>query len=77
MSIASVNSALQRARSTLASSTAGSRDRSPVRLGESQRVLLMRYAEALQNHDIEALTSLVQKDLQGAVTQTDLLAAAA
>jgi RNA polymerase sigma-70 factor, ECF subfamily len=77
MSVASVSSVLQRARSTLASSTAGSSDRTPMRLDESQRAVLMRYVKAFQNHDIEAPTSLVQEDLQASVTPPDLLAAAA
>ncbi|MGH2867798.1 MAG: sigma-70 family RNA polymerase sigma factor [Solirubrobacteraceae bacterium] len=77
MSVASINSALQRARSTLASNTAGSSDRTPMRLDEPQLALLMDYLEALQDHDIEALTSLVQEDLRASVTSRDLLATAA
>lgn len=44
---------------------------------ESQRALLIRYLEAFQNCDIDALTSLVQEDLHASVKPRELLAAAA
>jgi RNA polymerase sigma-70 factor, ECF subfamily len=59
-SVASVNSALQRARATLVASSFSSLDRAPVPTDEAQRALLKRYVEAFQNCDIDALTSLVR-----------------
>jgi RNA polymerase sigma-70 factor, ECF subfamily len=76
-SVVSVNSGLQRARAALESSTVSSVDRVPNLTSESQRALLIRYLEAFQNCDIDALTSLVQEDLHGSVKPRDLLAAAA
>ena len=59
--VVSVNSALQRARSTLAAShiTAGE-PRSPV--DEADRVLLARYVEAFERYDIDTLVSLLHED---------------
>lgn len=59
-SAASVNSALQRARSTLASRdvTAGSSDP----LDDGQRALLARYVNAFEQYDMDALTSLLHED---------------
>jgi RNA polymerase sigma-70 factor (ECF subfamily) len=59
--VASVNSALQRARATLAGREveAGlSRDA----LGEAERDLLSRYVQAFERYDIEALVQLLQED---------------
>ena len=60
-SVASVNSALQRARATLASRNLSSED-APRTLKEADRALLERYVAAFEGYDIEALTSLIQKD---------------
>jgi len=60
-SVASVNSALQRARSTLEASGVSSTDPVPA-LDESQRELLARYVEAFERYDMDALTSLIQED---------------
>jgi RNA polymerase sigma-70 factor (ECF subfamily) len=60
-SVASVNSALQRARATLATvdlATTESLEPSD----EEQRALLARYVEAFERYDLDALTSLLQKD---------------
>ena len=59
-SAASVNSALQRARSTLASRdvTVGSSDP----LDDGQRALLARYVNAFEQYDMDALTSLLHED---------------
>src|SRR5205823_33168 len=54
--VASVNSALQRARGTL--NTAAVATASPAELSEEDRSLLARYVEAFQDYDIEALTAL-------------------
>jgi RNA polymerase sigma-70 factor, ECF subfamily len=57
-SVASVNSALQRARATL-----GERDEAPVEpLDAAARALLARYVEAFQDYDVERLTALLRED---------------
>jgi RNA polymerase sigma-70 factor (ECF subfamily) len=60
-SVASVNSALQRARATLEASGASPSDPLPA-MDESQRELLARYVEAFERYDMDALTSLIQED---------------
>jgi RNA polymerase sigma-70 factor, ECF subfamily len=60
-SVASVNSALQRARATLEASGASSTDPIPA-MDESQRELLGRYVEAFERYDMDALTALIQED---------------
>jgi RNA polymerase sigma-70 factor (ECF subfamily) len=56
-SVAAVNSALQRARGSLAS-----RDESKVELSASQQGMLDRYVAAFERYDIDELVSLLQKD---------------
>jgi RNA polymerase sigma-70 factor (ECF subfamily) len=58
-SVAAVNSALQRARATLA---ARNLDARPGRLEEEQHALLSRYTESFERHDIGALVSLIRED---------------
>jgi RNA polymerase sigma-70 factor (ECF subfamily) len=60
-SVASVNSALQRARATLASAdlTTGEA-RQP--MDEEQRALLARYVDAFERYDMDSLTSLLRED---------------
>src|SRR5437588_9340286 len=53
-SVASVNSALQRARATLQASGLSSDDPAPV-IDAAQRELLARYLEAFQSYDVRAL----------------------
>src|SRR4030095_15170881 len=58
-SVASVNSALQRARATLEAS-----DATPERMPSvdaADRELLARYVEAFERYDMEALTSLIRE----------------
>ena len=58
---ASVNSALQRARATLAATQADEGD--PLRpLDEKQQALLARYVEAFERYDLDALTALLRED---------------
>jgi RNA polymerase sigma-70 factor, ECF subfamily len=60
-SVASVNSALQRARSTLAARNPTTTD--PLRPeDEAQRALLTRYVDAFERFDIESLVSLLHED---------------
>jgi len=59
-SVASVNSALQRARATLESSDL-SAERTPA-LTPPDRELLDRYVDAFQRYDMQALTTLIAED---------------
>jgi len=58
-SAASINSALQRARATLASRDLGE---PPGALSETQRALLDRYVAAFERYDVDALTALLAED---------------
>jgi RNA polymerase sigma-70 factor (ECF subfamily) len=68
-SVASVNSALQRARATLETSDLAA-DRA--RLDEADRELLSRYVEAFEAYDIEALTSLIHEDATQSMPPYDM-----
>jgi RNA polymerase sigma-70 factor (ECF subfamily) len=60
-SVASVNSALQRARATLAARELSPTDPAPA-LDEAQRELLARYVDAFERYDVKALTSLLHEE---------------
>jgi RNA polymerase sigma-70 factor (ECF subfamily) len=60
-SVASVNSALQRARATLDATELTPSD-SFQPLDEDQRALLARYVEAFERYDMDSLTSLLHED---------------
>jgi RNA polymerase sigma-70 factor, ECF subfamily len=60
-SVASVNSALQRARSTLASASVAPTDQMRP-MDPAQRALLARYVEAFEHYDLDSLTSLLHED---------------
>jgi RNA polymerase sigma-70 factor (ECF subfamily) len=68
-SVASVNSALQRARATL--SDAEVHDSTP-ELEEADRELLERYVKAFEQYDIEALTDLIAEDATQSMPPYDL-----
>jgi RNA polymerase sigma-70 factor (ECF subfamily) len=70
-SVASVNSALQRARSTLEAGKVSASDPSPP-LDEADRALLARYVEAFERYDIDALTSLIREDATQSMPPYDL-----
>jgi RNA polymerase sigma-70 factor (ECF subfamily) len=70
-SVASVNSALQRARATLDESDLSATDTAPT-LDEPQRELLARYVEAFERYDMEALTSLIHEDATQSMPPFDL-----
>ncbi len=59
--VASVNSALQRARATLASRDAEAATTAQP-LDEAQRALLDRYVDAFERYDMDSLTSLLRED---------------
>ena len=66
-SVASVNSALQRARATLATANLHSPDP-----GAVDEELLSRYVAAFQAYDIEALTSLIHEDATQSMPPFDM-----
>jgi RNA polymerase sigma-70 factor (ECF subfamily) len=57
-SVASINSALQRARATLATADTAA----PAELDDETRALLERYVEAFEAYDIDRLTELLHED---------------
>jgi RNA polymerase sigma-70 factor, ECF subfamily len=69
--VASVNSALQRARATLEASGVSSDDTaSPT--DEAQRELLARYVDAFQRYDLDALVSLLRSDATQSMPPYDM-----
>jgi RNA polymerase sigma-70 factor (ECF subfamily) len=66
-SVASVNSALQRARATLATANLHSPDP-----GEVDKELLSRYVAAFEAYDIDALTSLIHEDATQSMPPFDM-----
>jgi RNA polymerase sigma-70 factor, ECF subfamily len=66
-SVASVNSALQRARATIATADVHAPD-----AGEVDRELLARYVEAFEGYDMDALTSLIREDATQSMPPYDL-----
>jgi RNA polymerase sigma-70 factor (ECF subfamily) len=69
-SVASVNSALQRARATLETANVTGTD--TAELDEPDRELLARYVQAFEAYDIEALTSLIHEDATQSMPPYDL-----
>jgi RNA polymerase sigma-70 factor (ECF subfamily) len=69
-SVASVNSALQRARATLESADVQAVDR--VELDAPDRELLARYVQAFEAYDMDALTSLIHEDATQSMPPYDL-----
>jgi RNA polymerase sigma-70 factor (ECF subfamily) len=59
-SVASVNSALQRARATLAASDVADGPSHP--MDDAQRKLLDRYVDAFERYDMDSLTALLRED---------------
>jgi len=62
-SVASVNSALQRARATLATKELDAGDK-PEPLDDAQRALLDRYVDAFERYDMPSLTALLHEDVR-------------
>jgi RNA polymerase sigma-70 factor (ECF subfamily) len=61
--VASVNSALQRARATLgAKEEAAATGHAPDPIDDEQRALLDRYVDAFERYDMDSLTSLLHED---------------
>jgi RNA polymerase sigma-70 factor (ECF subfamily) len=70
-SVASVNSALQRARATLASRDVGGEDVAEP-LDDDRRALLGRYVAAFEQYDMDALTSLLHEDAKWSMPPYEL-----
>jgi RNA polymerase sigma-70 factor (ECF subfamily) len=70
-SVASVNSALQRARATLEATDVTTTD-TPAQLDEVDQALLQRYVEAFEAYDMDALTSLIREDATQSMPPFDL-----
>jgi len=69
-SVASVNSALQRARATLEQASV-SPDH-PASVDQADEELLARYVEAFERYDIDALTSLIHEDATQSMPPFDM-----
>ncbi|MEU6931690.1 sigma-70 family RNA polymerase sigma factor [Streptomyces sp. NPDC046385] len=70
-SVASVNSALQRARATLAEQAPAASDAADP-LDEEQKALLDRYVAAFEGYDMQALTALLHEDATMTMPPYDL-----
>jgi RNA polymerase sigma-70 factor (ECF subfamily) len=68
--VASVNSALQRARATLEASELSTD--APVSVDAAEAELLARYVEAFERYDMDALTSLIHEDATQSMPPYDL-----
>jgi RNA polymerase sigma-70 factor (ECF subfamily) len=70
-SVASVNSALQRARATLDARNATSTDTPPA-VDDADSDLLSRYVKAFEDYDMDALTSLIHEDATQSMPPYDM-----
>jgi RNA polymerase sigma-70 factor (ECF subfamily) len=68
--VASVNSALQRARATLGSRDLGGADAKP--LDDEQQALLDRYVRAFESYDMSALTAVLRDDAEWSMPPYEL-----
>ena len=70
-SVASVNSALQRARASLAKNRP-SAEAGPAPLTDADRALLERYVAAFERYDLSALTALIREDASQSMPPYDM-----
>ena len=70
-SVASVNSALQRARATLEAADVSATE-TPPSVDEADAELLARYVEAFERYDMDALTALIHEDATQSMPPFDL-----
>jgi RNA polymerase sigma-70 factor, ECF subfamily len=70
-SVASVNSALQRARATLESGNVSAAETAPS-VDEADAELLARYVDAFERYDMDALTALIHEDATQSMPPFDL-----
>jgi RNA polymerase sigma-70 factor, ECF subfamily len=68
--VASVNSALQRARAALAAADVTAT--SPQAMDDEQKTLLARYVDAFERYDLDSLTSLLHEDATWSMPPYDL-----
>jgi RNA polymerase sigma-70 factor (ECF subfamily) len=68
--VASVNSALQRARATLDELDLASE--TPAELGPAERELLERFVDAFERYDMEALTAVIREDASQSMPPIEL-----
>ena len=71
MSVASVNSALQRARATLKTAGVNTTDRAP-QMDDAKRAMLARYVEAFEKYDVSLLTKVIREDASQSMPPYDL-----
>ncbi len=71
-SVASVNSALQRARATLQSTAPDCTEQTATMDDDSKRELLERYVKAFEAYDMQALTSLIKEDASQSMPPYDM-----
>jgi RNA polymerase sigma-70 factor (ECF subfamily) len=69
--VASVNSALQRARATLEERGLSATDQAPA-LDDSDQELLTRYVQAFERYDMDELTSLIKEDAEQSMPPYEL-----
>jgi RNA polymerase sigma-70 factor (ECF subfamily) len=69
--VASVNSALQRARATLADSNVSEADPAQPE-NEGQRALLTRFVDAFERYDLDAIVSLLHEDVEQSMPPYEL-----
>jgi hypothetical protein len=70
-SVQSVNSALQRARATLAKSHISVGD-APAPLTEADRAMLDRYVKAFERYDLSELTAVIREDATQSMPPFDM-----
>jgi RNA polymerase sigma-70 factor, ECF subfamily len=70
-SVASVNSALQRARATLEAGNVSSAETAPT-VDEADAELLARYVDAFERYDMDALTTLIHEDATQSMPPFDM-----
>jgi RNA polymerase sigma-70 factor, ECF subfamily len=70
--VASVNSALQRARATLEASNVSAADTPPPSVDEADAALLARYVDAFERYDMDELTALIHEDATQSMPPFDL-----
>jgi RNA polymerase sigma-70 factor (ECF subfamily) len=70
-SVASVNSALQRARATIAKSNVDP-DQREQQLSAADKTMLERYVSAFERYDVKALTSLIREDARQSMPPYDM-----
>jgi RNA polymerase sigma-70 factor (ECF subfamily) len=71
-SVQSVNSALQRARATMAKNHGDAENAGGRELSEADQAMLERYVSAFERYDVTALTSLIREDARQSMPPYDM-----